>query len=181
MMDFFFRGQRIHESTGTRSKTLAKEIERKRRRALEEGAAGVKTRQRPLLFSVAAKEWLELRQGTLTASTIGIAGQRLKHLLPAFGGMLLCDIEARDIAQYQRARLSAGAAPRTVNMEVGILRAIFKRNRLWGNLQPDVKLLPERTDAGRALKAAEERALLAACAESRSRLLHPFVVLAIET
>lgn len=181
MMDFFFRGQRIHESTGTRSKSLAREIERKRRRALEEGAAGIKTRQRPLLFSVAAKEWLELRQGTLTASTVGIAEQRLKHLLPAFGGMLLCDIEARDIAQYQRARLSAGAAPRTVNMEVGVLRAVFKRNRLWGNIQPDVKLLPERTDAGRALKAAEERALLAACAESRSRLLHPFVVLAIES
>lgn len=34
-MDFFFHGQRIQESTGTRSKTLAKKIEDKRRRGLE--------------------------------------------------------------------------------------------------------------------------------------------------
>jgi hypothetical protein len=36
-MDFLFHGQRIRESTGTRSKTLAQKIENKRRRALEEG------------------------------------------------------------------------------------------------------------------------------------------------
>jgi integrase len=181
MMDFFFRGQRIHESTGTRSKTLAKEIERKRRRALEEGAAGIKTRQRPLLFSVAASEWLELKQAVLAPSTLAIAETNLNRLLPTFGGMLLCDIEARDIARYQRARQDGGAAPRTINMEIGTLRAILKRNRHWANVQPDVKMLPERTDAGRAISAREEKALLAACAESRSRLLHPFVVLAIET
>lgn len=181
MMDFFFAGQRIHESTGTRAKSLAKEIERKRRRALEEGAAGIKTRQRPLLLSAAAKEWLELKQAALAASTLSIAQQRLKRLLPVFGGMLLCDIEARDIARYQRHRLAEGAAPRTINMEVGTLRAILKRNRLWANVQPDVKMLAERTDAGTAISAGDERALLAACAESRSRLLHPFVVLAIET
>jgi len=44
-MDFFFHGQRIQESTGTRSKTLAKKIQDKRRRELEEGAAGIKKRQ----------------------------------------------------------------------------------------------------------------------------------------
>jgi len=37
-MDFMFHGQRIRESTGTRSKTLAQKIESKRRQKLEEGA-----------------------------------------------------------------------------------------------------------------------------------------------
>ena len=42
-------------------------------------------------------------------------------------------------------------------------------------------MLPERQDAGRALTAEEERTLLNECGQSRSRLLLPFVVLALET
>ncbi len=41
-MDFIFHGQRIRETTGTRSKTLAVDIERKRRRQLEEAAPASK-------------------------------------------------------------------------------------------------------------------------------------------
>ena len=51
-MDFLFHGQRIRESTGTRSKTLALKIEDKRRRALEEGAAGIRKRQQPFCFQL---------------------------------------------------------------------------------------------------------------------------------
>ena len=59
-MDFIFHGQRIRKTTGTRSKTLAVDIERKRRRQLEEGAAGLKSkRNRPLLFSVTAEDHLK--------------------------------------------------------------------------------------------------------------------------
>jgi len=64
-MDFFFHGQRIQESTGTRSKTLAKKTEDKRRRELEEGAAGIRKRQQPRLLSVAADGWLELKKRSL--------------------------------------------------------------------------------------------------------------------
>jgi integrase len=42
-------------------------------------------------------------------------------------------------------------------------------------------MLPTRDDVGRAITAAEERAMLEACARSRSRSLLPFVILAIET
>jgi len=42
-------------------------------------------------------------------------------------------------------------------------------------------MLPEREDAGRALSAEEESALLLECGKSRSRILLPFVVLALET
>jgi len=55
-MDFIFHGQRIRETTGTRSKTLAADIERKRRRGLEEGAAGLKSkRNRPSYFQLLQK------------------------------------------------------------------------------------------------------------------------------
>ena len=46
-MDFLFHGQRIRESTGTRSKTLAQNIEDKRRRGLEEGTAGIRKHSNP--------------------------------------------------------------------------------------------------------------------------------------
>ncbi len=180
-MDFMFRGQRIRESTGTRSKTLALKIEDKRRRALEEGAAGIRKQQQPLLLSTAAEEWLGVRKTTLAPRSIEIAKGALAHMLPEMGRQLICDLDARHIARYQQKRLGEGASPRTVNLEVGTLRGILKRSGQWARLQPEVKMLPERDDVGRAITVEEETALLQACGQSRSRSLVPFVTLALET
>jgi integrase len=180
-MDFMFRGQRIRESTGTRSKTLALKIEDKRRRALEEGAAGIRKQRQPLLLSVAADEWLKMKKATLAPRSIEIAEGALAHMLPDLGRQLICDLDARHIARYQQKRLDEGASGRTVNLEVGTLRAILKRSGQWARLQPEVKMLPERDDVGRAITIEEEIALLQACSQSRSRSLVPFVTLALET
>jgi integrase len=180
-MDFLFHGQRIRESTGTRSKTLALKIEDKRRRALEEGAAGIRKQRQPLLLSVAADEWLELKKATLAPRSVKIEQANLAHLLPELGRKLICDLEAADVARYQQARLDEEASPKTVNLEVGTLRAILKRGGQWARLQPEVKMLPTRDDVGRAITPEEETALLQACSQSRSRSLVPFVTLAIET
>src|SRR5215471_8779712 len=97
-MDFFFHGQRIQESTGTRSKTLAKKIEGKRRRALEEGAAGIKKTQQPLLFATAAEEYIALGKGKKkkwAPKTLEMQKNSIVHLVPAFGKRLLVDIEAK--------------------------------------------------------------------------------------
>src|SRR5215472_11067881 len=180
-MDFIFHGQRIRESTGTRAKTLAQKIEDKRRRELEEGAAGIKKAQGPRLLSASAEEWLDIKKATLAPRSLKIEQFNLIHLLPELGRKLLCDIEARDIARYQEKRLDEGASPKTVNLEIGTLRAILKRAGQWARLQPEVKMLPTRDDVGRAITAEEEAALMQACAQSRSRSLVPFVTLAIET
>ena len=63
----------------------------------------------------------------------------------------------------------------------GVLRQIMKKHGIWARIQPDVTMLPERQDVGRALSAEEESALLLECGRSRSRILPPFVVLAFET
>jgi integrase len=78
-------------------------------------------------------------------------------------------------------RVDSGASPKTVNLEIGTLRAILKRSGQWARLQPDVKMLATRDDVGRAITPEEEAALLQACGRSRSRSLVPFVTLAIET
>ena len=180
-MDFLFHGQRIRESTGTRSKTLALKIEDKRRRELEEGSAGIKKAQAPRLVSIAADEWLAMKKSTLAPRSVVIEKANLAHLLPELGRKLICDIDARDIARYQQKRLDESASSRTVNLEVGTLRAILKRSGQWARLQPEVKMLSTRDDVGRAITAKEESALLQACSQSRSRSLVPFVTLAIET
>jgi hypothetical protein len=55
--EFQFANQRIRESTKTRSKTLAVDAERNRRRELERAYNGVKKRASAKLFAVAADEW----------------------------------------------------------------------------------------------------------------------------
>ena len=95
--------------------------------------------------------------------------------------MLLCDIGGEDIARYQAERLDRGASPKTVNLEVGTLRAILRKNRMWANLQPDVRLLRVSEGVGRAISGQEESRLLEACRATRSRSLYPVVVLALNT
>ena len=179
---FLFNGQLVRESSKSRSKTVSKESERTRRREMEERFNGIGKRQRAQIFSVIAGAWLEAQAAHLSPRSVLIERTNLKHLNPVFGKTLLCDITADDIARYQAERLKkAGAAPKTVNLEVGTLRAILRKNRIWANLQPDVKMLRNRDDAGRAITADEEKRLLEACLASRSRSLYRAVVVALST
>ena len=181
VMDFMFHGQRIRESTGTRSKNLAGKIEDKRRRALEEGAAGIRKQQAPRLLSLAGPDWAEMKRPGWSPGMYTIAKTAIGHLSPVLGKHLLVDIEAKDVARYQKLRLAEGASTRTVNIEIGVLRQIARKHGSWARIQADVQMLPERQDVGRALTAEEESALLYECGRSRSRILLPFVVLALET
>jgi hypothetical protein len=52
-----------------------------------------------------------------------------KPLKPVFGSLLLIDITAEDLADYKK-RLKEQAAPKTINLELGTLRAILRRHRL---------------------------------------------------
>jgi integrase len=76
---------------------------------------------------------------------------------------------------------AAIAAPKTVNLEVGTLRAILKRRGLWAQVQPHVRMLPTSDDHGKALTEDEEKRLLEACRLSRSTALLPVVELALNT
>ena len=180
-MGFRFGGRRFQESTHTKSKTLARDIERKRRHDLAAGLHQIKKPITPTTFTVAAKDYLGWKKPSIGERSYEIEEYAVGHLTPVFGGLLVTDITADDISDYQKARLAQGASAKTINLEVATLRQVLKRNRLWANLQPDVRMLPVRTDVGRVLTAKEESDILDACARSRSRALYPFVVLAINT
>jgi hypothetical protein len=146
---FRFAGQVVRETSKSASRTVAKEAERSRRRELEESYNRISKPRTAQLFSTAAETWLRTKIAHLSPRSVIIERANLKHLNPYFGKMLLCDVTADDIARYQAERLEKGAAPKTVNLEVGTLRAILRKNRLWASIQPDVRMLRAREDVGR--------------------------------
>lgn len=179
--EFHFAGQKVRESAKTRSKEMARRAENARRHDMEESYHGLKKRAAPRLFSAAADEWLALKKPTIAERSYAIEKANLKHLLPAFGRLLISDIDGKDISGYQQQRLEQKASPKTINLEIGTVRAILRRNRIWAAIQPDVRMLPTRDDIGRAISIEEESKLLAQCGQSRSRSLLPAFALAVNT
>jgi integrase len=97
--------------------------------------------------------------------------------------LLLTDITDKDTADYIVKRRTQKAADKTIRNELGTLRGILKRHRLWAQIKDDAIRLPKGSneDIGIALTTEQETALLAACAASRSRSLLPVVSLALAT
>ena len=119
----------------TKSKSLARQAERKRHQSLEEAIHGIKKRVAPVTLSTAASDWIKLKKPTLTAKSLRIEQVNLdKHLKPALGARLLIDITPDDIADYQRARLKEKASPKTINLEVGTLfvTTVLSIYKPWG-------------------------------------------------
>jgi integrase len=156
---FRFAGKMIHESTRTKSKTLAREAERQRRHQLAEKFNGVEKRTLPPTISQASKAWIEKRAG-LAAGTRVTYEAALAHVRAKLGTMLVCDITARHICEYQKARLTESAAGATINKEVTCIGSMLSDLGLWHSIRRDVKRLRENDAAGRALGKAEERTLM---------------------
>jgi integrase len=179
--EFEIRGQRIRESSGSDSKTLAIKAERQRRRQLEESANGIRAARRPMLFSTVAREWMATNRARWSKSNVSIQEFNLKHLSTYFGSMLLADITPQHIGKYQGIRQKECASNRTINMEVSTLRMMMKSAKLWSAIADDVKMLPERRDVGRALSPEEETKLLDACRKSPQPSLYTAVVIFCNT
>ena len=180
---FKFAGQLIRESTKSTSLTVARGAERARRRELEESWGRIERRSLPPILSIAAGRWLETKLPHIAPKTAELYRLALSHLKPTFGGRLLCDIAADDIARYQARRSAAGAAGRTVNLDVGVLRAILKKHKLWSRISDDVHLVKERRDVGRALAPSEEARLLQEAGKRQysDSSLYTVAVLALNT
>ena len=177
---FEFGGKRIHESSKSTSKTVARESERSRRRQLELTWNQITKRTLPPSFERAADDWYKAAKPHLAERTEAIYGDAVRlHLKPALGSLLLCDVDAGRIASYQARRKAEKASARTLNKELQVLRMILKRYKLWANLQGDVKFERERDEVGKALSREDESRLLEVCAPNP--LLHTVVTLALNT
>jgi len=172
-MQFKVRGQRIRESTRTTSKVLSREVERNRRRELEQSINGITKREVLPLFKVAAEEWIASK-ATLTPLGRSYYRQYIRKLNREFGNCFMSGIDANDISAWQRKRRAENLSGRQVNCEVATLRAILKHYGLWANLSHRVKMFRERSDAGRAISIEDETKMLDAIAPSQSSSSIPF-------
>jgi integrase len=178
--EFAFQGQRIRESAGTNSKTLAEKIERHRRRQLEECANGIVKRERPPLLSVAVERWLDSRAG-LAPHTLENYRLYSRKLAEYFGQRLVSDIDERDIAGLIRERQRQGLKPRRINIELAVLRMMLRHFGVWDSVKGRVRSLREPHDVGRAISHEDEESILIAIRDSRSPALLPLFVLSVDT
>jgi integrase len=176
--EFTFGGLRVRESSGTDSKTIARQVQLKRRRDLELSVSGVK-RDRPLRFCEATKQWLAT---TTALSALGLRYYRqyLRKLDAEFGNRLVSELTPVDVADLQRLRQEQGLSGRQINAEVGTLRALLRYHGQWSQISGRIRMLRQSAEAGRALSVDEARQLLAAIFGSRSAALYPFFLLSLD-
>jgi len=180
--EFFYQGKRFQGSTGSTSKTVAREYEKRRKAELERAAAGLPTEQkanRIRRVSEVVKAYLDGYRLTHRPSSIDFASTRLGAVERLLGTTVLSDLTEERMRDYVRQRQADGASGRTINMELGELsRAI---GRTWRELWPRVKKLEERKDLGRAISAEEQGGLLDAAATLRSRVVRTAIPLLMLT
>ena len=159
--DFSVNGQRYRESLDTTDWRQAQAQEKELIRRAAEGKLTATSQQFSRLpFTAAADRYNADRLAHLAPRTIATEKERLKPLRTFFATVPLTRISEDTVLRYVAHRKAKGAANRTVNMELGILRRILKRAKRWHLLCDDVELLPERHNIGRALQHAEKVTLL---------------------
>jgi integrase len=178
---FTFAGRRVQESSKTTRKTIAVEMEKKRRLELEQVYAGVsaKPQQRIRTVTLAIKEYQTAYAVTHRQKATAWVRERSQHVLRILGNALLSDLTENRIAEYMAQRLAEGVGHRTVNMEMECLARSLGGQ--WRVLWPKLKRLEEPRDTGLALEPEEEQRLLDFAAVNRSPMVLPFLRIALST
>ena len=116
----------------------------------------------PTFFTKAVAAYLFDREPRWTEKTRKMHANSLAHLRHHFLKLLVQDVNPEHVSRYQRVRLKEGAAPRTVNVEVALVRLVLRKHKRWAAISDEVKMLHERQDVGRALSADEQVRLFTA-------------------
>ncbi len=181
---FYFAGREIIESSKSRSKTVAKEAEKQRRRELEEGfhnlGSAREQRIRPL------KEIIDeyLVGYVLRNRAPRFAKYALGHVKRLLGSKLTVDIDAATVMKYQEDRLREGAAPKSINEEVRFLLKMLgdPGEIVRAQLRKDKLLkLKVRISIGKAFDTSETNKLSSEVARSKSPHIYMAFMLARNT
>ena len=182
--EFWFSGRRIQESSKSTSKTIAKQAEQNRRRELEKGYNNIQDVRQQLILPLreVAKEYLTsyaLRHRSATYAECAA-----KHLNVHLGDRMIVDINEKAVREYQDERLKEGAAPKTINEEVGVLlRIMGERGELVrARLRKD-KMLKLRVlkHAAKVFSPEEKAQLIEAARAAKSPTIYPALMLATNT
>jgi len=159
--DFSVDGQRFRQSLETTDWREAQAKEKELIGQASQGKLTPKTRLFARLgFAEAAGRHLNDREPNLAAKSIVTERERLKPLQKYFGDVPLTRISPDMIRAYIAERRRAGVANKTINLELGVLRSVFKRAKRWHLFADEIKPLPVLHRVGRAL-TPDEKILLA--------------------
>ena len=178
-IDYYADGRRKREKIGP-SKKLALDVLRKRKIQIAENRFLDIKRQDRVKFKDFAQTYMELHSKPNKRSWKTADVNSLKHLGSFFGERCLHEISPMMIEQYKIER-SQKVSPRSVNIELACLRAMFNKAIAWGKHEENpvrkVKFFRENNKRLRYLEREEIEKLLAHCPPK----LRAIVILALNT
>lgn len=158
---FVVNGQRFRQSLET---TDWREAQAKEKELIAEAQAGrlhqTSTSMARQPFGDAADDYVTARKLELAPASRAKEKQLLLQLRGYFKQEPLKAITAKRIIEYRAWRAEQGVGPATLNAELGILRRVMKRARLWARVADDIRPLRESGSIGRALTHEEQQRLL---------------------
>jgi integrase len=171
--DFVYKGQRYVGNIGPVSRTVAKEEEIKKKRAVIEGILNpAKARKSPRLEAF-AQEYLDWLRTNRQPRSVLRAEHAFRWLLPTFGQKKLNELTSWHVEQYKKTRKEYGASISTLNIELAFLRATLKKAHEWKRVAdlPSIRLLKAPEGRTRFLSEEEEAAILAVCSPALQRVI----------
>jgi integrase len=154
---FFVDGRRFRQSLETSDWREAQKKERQLMIQASQGKLAAGTQQfAKLPFADAAQQNLKERTAHLAPRSVQTEQERLKPLCAVFGSMKVSKISVEMVRAYMTDRKAANVANKTVNLELGVLRSVMKRAKLWHVFADEIKPLPIRSKIGRAMTFDEK-------------------------
>jgi integrase len=154
-------GQRFRQSLET---TDWREAQAKEKQLIGQATEGKLTQTSTTLarqpFGHAADDYVTARKLELAPASQAKEKQLLVQLRAYFKQEPLKSLTAKRIAEYRAWRAERRVGPATLNAELGILRRIMKRARVWARVADDIRPLREPSTIGRALTEEEKQRLL---------------------
>jgi integrase len=108
--------------------------------------------------------------------------ERQKPLCAVFGSVRVNKITAEMVRSYVAERKAANVSNKTINLEIGVLRNVMKRAKLWHLFAEEIKPLPVHAQVGRAMTMDEKiRLTRAATTKPEWQNARAAMVLALNT
>ena len=158
---FVVNGQRFRQSLAT---TDWREAQAKQKALIAQASEGKLMHNSTTLarqpFGQAANDYMAARKLELATASQAKEKQLLVQLRAYFKQEPLTAITVKRITEYRTWRAAQKVGPATLNAELGILRRILKRAKLWARVADDIKPLKEPSTIGKALTEEDKQRLL---------------------
>jgi len=154
--DFTVNGQRFRLPLKVTNKQEAANLEKLKIAEAQSHGGLLPSQTAKLTVADAGVVYFSGRAVEVSPSTIRLETSAFKQVKRHLGSAKLGSVSLKTLGDYVQQRKAEGIGNRTINMEVGVLRRVLKKFRLWTRFAEDYKRLPEPKNIGRALSPEEE-------------------------